>query len=195
MDSHVPAERALARRRALVAAIVMSLLSGCASMRPPAAADALAGRLAVRVEMTPPRSVSALFELSGDADRGELSLSSPIGVTLARARWQPGDVRLLTPDGEQRFADLDALTREVLGESLPVAALFDWLRGRPWGGAPSRPLAPSGFEQLGWQVNLAGFGNGVVDAQRAERPAVSVRARLDRSPSPQPSPASGRGSR
>jgi outer membrane lipoprotein LolB len=165
------------RREALLVAALV--LTGCASLSPPPA-DALTGRLSVRVEGTSPRSVSASFDLRGDATRGELNLSTPIGTTLAQARWQPGDVRLLTPDGEQRFADLDALTREVLGESLPLAALFDWLRGRPWEGAPSRPMTPgSGFEQLGWQVDLARYADGQIDARRLAAPAVVVRARLD----------------
>ena len=165
------------RRAALLLAALAS--AGCASV-PPASVGALTGRLSVRVEGAAPRHLSALFDLRGDATRGELALSTPIGTTLAQARWQPGEVRLATPDGERRFADLDALTREVLGESLPLAALFDWLRGRPWAGAPSRPLAPaSGFEQLGWQVDLARFADGVVDARRGQPPPVSVRARLD----------------
>jgi outer membrane lipoprotein LolB len=68
----------------------------------------------------------------------------------------------------------------VLGETLPLAALFDWLRGRPWPGAPSRPVAaPPGFEQLGWRVDLARFAEGQVDARRDRAPAVNVRARLD----------------
>ena len=149
-------------------------------MTSPPSPDALSGRLSVHVEDASPRSVSALFDLRGDATRGQLSLSTPIGTTLAQARWQPGDVRLLTLDGERRFADLDTLTREVLGESLPLAALFDWLRGRPWDGAPSQPLASAaGFEQLGWQVDLARFADGLVDARRLAPPAVVVRARLD----------------
>lgn len=165
------------RRRAalLIAALAAT---GCATAPP--APGALTGRLSVRVEGRSPRGVSALFDLAGDATRGRLALSTPIGMTLAQARWQPGEVRLLTPDGEQRFSDLDALTREVLGESLPLAALFDWLRGRPWDGAPSEALASRpGFEQLGWQVDLARFGDGQVDARRIAPPAVFVRARLD----------------
>jgi len=70
----------------------------------------------------------------------------------------------------------------VLGESLPLAALFDWLRGRPWPGATSRPLpAPGGvgFEQLGWVVDLARFDQAAVAASRARAPAVTVRAKLD----------------
>ena len=148
-------------------------------------ANVLTGRLAVRVDASasaPARSVSAAFDLRGDARAGRLNLATPFGTVLAQARWAPEHVFLVTPQGETEFADLDALTHEVLGESLPVAALFDWLRGRPWPGAPSTPsVTPeTGFEQLGWVVNLARFDEATVEARRERAPVVTVRARLDR---------------
>src|SRR5207244_13623349 len=103
-----------------------------------------------------------------------------LGTVLAQARGSPGRVALLTSKGETRFASLDELTREVLGESLPVAALFDWLRGRPWSGAPSAAAATgdeAGFQQLGWVVSLARFGEGLIAAKRPQAPAVTVRAK------------------
>ncbi len=175
---------------ALCAALCAVLLVGaCATVSPVADgpdADALTGRLAVRVEAgegTPARAVSAAFDLRGNATTGRLNLATPLGSVLAQARWAPGSVMLATPQGETQFPDLDALTREVLGESLPVAALFDWLRGRPWPGAASTAtMAPAepGFEQLGWVVNLARFDEAWVAARRDSAPAVTVRARMDR---------------
>jgi len=102
---------------------------------------------------------------------------------LAQAQWAPGKVALVTSQGETRFANLDDLTREVLGESVPVAALFDWLRGRPWAGAPSTPTAApaeKGFQQLGWVVSLAHFDEGLIAAKRDQAPTVTVRAKIDR---------------
>ena len=177
--------RAAARASALLAAL---LLAACATLPPPeAAGDVLGGRLAVRVDAgadTPARSESATFELRGDAQRGRLDLSTPLGSMVAQARWEPAAVRLVTPQGERRFADLDALTREVLGESVPVAALFDWLRGRPWPGAASTSSnvpGARGFTQLGWNVDLGRFDEGWVIARRESAPAVTVRAKLERS--------------
>ena len=169
-----------------------ALLAGCAL--PPRAVDGppgevLSGRLAVRVEAdasvnAPARSLSAAFELHGDPTSGRLDLSTPLGSVLAQARWSPSRVVLATPRGETEFGNLDALTREALGESLPVAALFDWLRGRPWPGAPSVPARqPEGdFEQLGWTVNLARFEEALVSAHRSSPPPVTVRIKLDRQP-------------
>lgn len=175
-----------ARAAALLAALV---LAACASVQPPGAVpsgDSVSGRLAVKVEAsgdTPARSENAAFELQGNAEAGRLNLATPLGSVLAQARWSPGAVSLTTPQGERRFPDLDALTREMLGESVPVAALFDWLRGRPWPGADSRPSsAPDepGFTQLGWNVGLSRLADGVVVARREAAPAVTVRAKVDR---------------
>ena len=165
------------------------LLAACAvppPAEPGASADVLSGRMVVRVDGTDSsaaRSLSAGFELRGGPAAGRLSLSSPLGSVLAQARWSPGSVVLATPQGETTFPDLNALTREVLGESLPVAALFDWLHGRPWPDAPSTAnVAPAvaGFEQLGWAVDLARFDEAWVVARRERVPVVTVRARMDR---------------
>jgi len=167
----------------LAPAVLLALLSvGCAT-RPTTPADAAwtSGRLSVRVDAAgdaPARSVSAGFELRGDGERGELRLSTPLGTLLAAARWSPGEAVLSTPGRQTRFADLDALSREALGEVLPLQALPDWLGGRPWPGAPSSP-AGEGFEQLGWRVNLAGHRDGWVEAVRDAPPVVTLRARLE----------------
>lgn len=177
-----------ARAAAFAAAL---LLAACASVAPPGIepqGETLSGRLAVNVAQapdgTPARSLSAAFELQGDARIGRLNLSTPLGSMLAQARWSPGHVVLKTPQGEREFSDLDGLTREALGETLPLAALFDWLRGHPWPGAPSTQIAPpagSGFEQLGWTVDLTRFEQATVVASRRRAPAVTVRAKLDAS--------------
>lgn len=122
--------------------------------------------------------MSAAFELRGTGDSGELRLNSPLGTRVASARWSASEAVLSNSDGEQRFADLDELSRRALGENLPLAALPDWLAGRPWAGAP-HIAAATGFEQLGWQVNLSRRGEGWVEARRAAPPAVIVRAKID----------------
>lgn len=168
------------------AVLVALALGACASVQQgagPATADALSGRLVVRVDASDgaaARSENAAFELQGNAQAGRLDLATPLGSVVAQARWAPGSVMLVTPQGERRFADLDALTQEILGESVPVAALFDWLRGRPWPGAASAATPDQGFTQLGWAVSLARFDEGWVVAIRERSPAVTVRAKLDR---------------
>ena len=139
------------------------------------------GRLLLRVDATAnqaAQSVSAAFELQGDGDSGELRLLTPLGTRLATAQWSPRQVLLTTAEGAQTFASLDELSQQALGQSVPLAALPDWLAGRPWPGAAFQTQA-QGFEQLGWQVNTAGRAEGLVEARRPSAPAVLLRVRLD----------------
>jgi outer membrane lipoprotein LolB len=179
-----PPRDRLFRRCAGVVATTLLVATGCASVPTlPAGGESLSGRLSLRVEsfgMQPARTLSAAFDLRGDPRVGALGLSSPLGSMLAQARWSPVEVVLVTPQGTRGFANLDELTREALGESVPIGAWFDWLRGRPWPDAPSAP-APTGFSQLGWNVDLSRFVDGAVTATReTPAPAVTARIRLDR---------------
>lgn len=175
------------RRRAAIGLLATALLAGCASVgqRAPASVETISGKLSVRVDATadaPARSESGNFELKGTPDDGQLNLSTPLGTVMAQARWSGRRAWLATPQGETAYPDLDTLAEDMLGERLPVAALFDWLRGRPWRGAPSQPHpenAGRGFQQLGWTVDLTRFDEGWVAARRAQAPAVLVRARID----------------
>lgn len=178
-------DRRSLRWTALLAAVA---LAACATPQPRGEAVVLSGRLSVHVAALPPdepaRSMSAHFELGGNAERGRLNVSTPLGTRVAEARWSPSEATLVRAGGgETAYPDLDTLTRAMLGETLPVAAWFDWLAGRPWPPAASEAsAAPPGFRQLGWQVDLAGFGDGLVVARRDAPPAVTVRAKLDAQP-------------
>lgn len=171
------------RFAALVCLIASAALAGCATVgqQAPAGSTTLSGKLSVRVDATattPVRNESGNFELKGTPEAGQLNLSTQLGTVLAQARWAGKQAWLATSQGETAYPDLDTLTQEMLGERLPVAALFDWLRGRPWPSAPSR-ANDGGFEQLGWTIDLARFNEGWISARRAQAPAVLVRARVD----------------
>jgi outer membrane lipoprotein LolB len=174
--------RAAARHAAVLTIAAWALLMvGCASMAPPMPPGLIAGRLGLQVAAhgaAPARQLSGSFELRGDAAHGQLDLVSPIGVTVAQARWRPGLVELISSEGPIVFTSLDDLSARTFGEPLPLAALFDWLRGRPWGGAPAHP-APVGFEQLGWEIDTTRLAEGQLVARRAAAPAVTLRARLE----------------
>lgn len=133
------------------------------------------------------RSASAGFEWSGDGTAGTLVLSTAVGTRMAEARWRPGLAELSTPDGTSQFDTLESLAERLLGERLPMQALADWLRGRPWPGAVAEPL-PAGpvstpwrsFRQSGWEVDLSRHAEGRIEARRREPPpAVELRIRLD----------------
>jgi outer membrane lipoprotein LolB len=167
----------------LLAVAAVALAGGCAQVpTPPGEAPWTTGRMSLRVEATPERplqNLSVAFELRGSGNRGELRLNSPLGTQLAAARWSPGLASLRTAEGEREFADLTALSRQALGEPLPLAALPDWLTGQPWPGAPFVGQ-PDGFEQLGWRVQTERQAEGWITARRDSPPAVQLRFRLDR---------------
>ncbi len=169
------------KRRTLLATLGLPLLPACSTLLPPPSANWTLGRLLLRVDASAAQaaqSFTAGFELRGDASSGELRLLSPLGTRVATALWSPQQVRLLGADGAQSFASLDELSQRVLGQSVPLAALPDWLAGRPWAGAP-HDLQTQGFVQLGWQVNTSARAAGQLEARRSAAPAVLLRVRLD----------------
>jgi len=173
--------------------LALALLQACATRPPPLPGHVYTGRLAVRTDAVPDapaRSVSGQFELSGNASSGQLILTSPIGTTVARARWShpvglqgsPSRIELEADGATTHYATLEDMMQRAIGDQLPLAAMFDWLSGRPWPDAPvtSGTAAPT-FDQLGWHVDLSQLAdNRLIDAQRAlPAPALHVRVKLD----------------
>lgn len=160
------------------------LAAGCSTVPPPASGDVLAGRLVLQISPgahTPAQQWSAGFELRGSAQAGELDLTSPLGTTVAQARWRPGQAELHQGGERRAFPGLGELSRQLLGENVPLEALFDWLRGRPWPAA-SHERTAQGFVQQGWAVDLSGLGEGRLTARRDQAPTILLRARLEVAP-------------
>lgn len=174
-------------RRAVIAGAT-GWLAACATPGP-REPELLSGRLAVQVaggHDSAARGFSGSFELRGDARRGSLDLSGPLGSAAVRAQWSEN--RITWDDGRQRRSvdSLETLAREALGEELPLAALFDWLRARPWPGATSLPRADGlqGFRQLGWVIDSGQAAEGLLMAERTAAPRITLRIRLDNPPAP-----------
>lgn len=160
-----------ARRQALQALTLgaVALLSGCATARKDSVAidkerSSWTGRLGLTVASEPPQSFSAGFSLNGNAEAGELSLSSPLGSILATMLWQPGSAILNQGGKEQRFNSLEELITQASGTPIPVRALFSWLRGEA--------------ENVeGWQADLRSLPDGRLYAQRLQ-PLPTAELRL-----------------
>ena len=157
--------------RWLLAAFAALLLTACASPPRTAAAPGVqvwTGRLALTVEGQASQSFSAGFELKGAPDNGDLTLYNPIGGTLAVLAWSPGTATLRAGGTQRQFASLEALAREATGAPLPVAALFDWLAGKP------TPVE-------GWEADVAQVAEGRLRARRtAPPPAADLRVVFER---------------
>ena len=160
---------------AWTAAIVMAL-AGCAALAPPRAPDAApvaalgpwSGRLSLSVPDQPNGSFAASFELKGTPQRGELALFTPIGSTLGVVQWEPGRAVLRSPARATEYPSLDELITQVAGTPIPVAALFDWLRG------VETPVP-------GWRPNLAQAAQGRISAHRFDPlPPADLRVVLER---------------
>jgi outer membrane lipoprotein LolB len=155
-------------------AFAILLLAGCATppSKPAASASSQAGpwsgRLALQVEDRQSQSFSAAFELSGNAQAGKLALSSPLGGTLAVLSWAPGSATLQNNGQTRQFDSVDALVTHATGSAIPVAALFDWLRGA------NTPVP-------GWKADLSQLEQGRLHAERLEPPPhADLRVILDR---------------
>ncbi|MDH6591218.1 outer membrane lipoprotein LolB [Variovorax sp. TBS-050B] len=162
-------------RRGILAAggaALLLLASGCAQLpagaRPEGSA-AWSGRMSLRIDSQPVQTFSALFELRGSPEAGELSLTSPIGSTLAQLHWAPGEALLKNGSEVRRFDSVDALIEAATGAAIPVAALFGWLAGR------NDPVP-------GWRPDLGQVASGRLQATReAPSPTADLRIVFERS--------------
>lgn len=145
-------------RRRVLEFGALALLGACSTPAPTVAPGVWAGKLAYQMEAGAQQRAqagSALFEWQGTAEQGQLSLSTPLGTTLATARWSEQGVWLDDGQGPRRYATLEelgeALGQALQGPPLPLRPLVHWFQGRP---APDLPVMAleDGFEQAGWRV-------------------------------------------
>lgn len=162
-----------ARLRGWSLAAALVLVAGCASTpKPSGPVDTVngpwSGRLALQVEDKPEQSFSAGFELKGAPRAGELTLFSPLGGTLAVLVWQPDSATLRANGDTRQFESVDALLGHVTGTPIPVAALFDWLKG-------------VNTSVAGWHADLSQLAQGRLAARRLQPvPQADLRVVLER---------------
>jgi outer membrane lipoprotein LolB len=122
------------------------------------------GRISLQIQSEPVQAFFAGFELRGLTERGELLLTSPIGNVLGIMRWSPGEAVLESGNQIKRFPSVDSLLEQTTGAAIPIAALFDWLRGE-------------NTHLNGWSADLSGLDNGRIVATRVE-PTPQTRLRI-----------------
>lgn len=124
--------------------------------------------MSLRIDSDPVQTFAALFDLRGSADAGELTLTTPIGSTLAALRWAAGEATLNDGRQTRRFESVDALIQAATGAAIPVGALFGWLAGRD-------DAVP------GWTADLGQLAQGRLQARRdAPLPKAELRIVFER---------------
>ena len=163
---------AAAVRVSLCLSLGTALLAGCASTlvktsRPQQAGlyqDSFeaAGRLSINYRKDGnPESLTGKFNWSQTPGRIDVSLSSSM-ATIATISITPQSATLVQADKVPRVAkDLDTLTAESLGWSLPVSGLRDWLQGYATGADGKRFTAtPANNNVLtadGWRLRFVSW--------------------------------------
>jgi len=158
---------------ALLALVMALLLAGCAqptrlSNQEAAKADAWSGRLSLQVDDPAAQPLNAAFELKGQPAQGELTLLNPFGNVIAKLTWSPGQATLTNGNETRESDSLDTLVLQLTGSTVPVSALFGWLRQEPTAVA-------------GWDADLEGMDRGrLVAYRRSPLPQATLRIALDR---------------
>ncbi|KQX94789.1 lipoprotein insertase outer membrane protein LolB [Variovorax sp. Root473] len=160
-----------ATRRAVLGAgggALLLWLTGCAQLSGGSATvgrpASWSGRMSLRIDSEPVQTFAALFELRGSAEAGDLTLTTPIGSTLAQLHWAPGEALLKNGSDTRRYDSVDALIEAATGAAIPVGALFGWLDGR------ADPVP-------GWRADLGQVSTGKLQATR-ESPAPRADLRI-----------------
>ncbi|HEX4584633.1 MAG TPA: outer membrane lipoprotein LolB [Burkholderiaceae bacterium] len=181
----------------LAAVLCVTLAAGCASLPPATATGGVnySGRFALVVDgVDRHETMSGRFALTVDKSEVTLDLSTPLGTTVARVQSGPAGARVTVPTAgglrSQQGPDPDALSLQVLGWTLPVSGIGDWIEGRPASGRPYRLDPGQGgaalLEQDGWTIRFDPRGADgrlrrldMSRPRQGDAPAVSLRVVLD----------------
>jgi outer membrane lipoprotein LolB len=166
----------------------------------------LTGRLNVVYQKDDkPESATVNFNWQQTAQRTDVTLYSPVGSTLATIAVTPQQAVLTQSGKAPRSApDVDTLSAQMLGWSLPVSGLRDWLQGYAVGADGKRFVASPANDSVttrdGWRLRYVSWQDADektpgalpqprrIDAERnasAQADAVSLRIVLDPAPSAQ----------
>lgn len=126
------------------------------------------GRFAMRAQspFEQPKAVQGNFRWQQTRSGWVLSLSSPMGATLARLSVDATGAVLRTPDApDQRAVSATMLLRQAIGEPVPIDALEDWIQGRLGGAVGLTNITRNdadqvtGFTQGRWRVTFEQYDN------------------------------------
>ncbi|MBV6322954.1 outer membrane lipoprotein LolB [Duganella violaceipulchra] len=176
------------RRRApaamLAAALAAAVLAGCATTSAPRSAAVVApyrdsielgGGIAINYSKDGKReSLSGKFTWQQTKAATDVSLLSPTGQIVAVIHVAPGSATLTQSGKEPRTApDLDSLSAQTLGWTLPVSGLRDWLQGYAIDAGGKRfvasPANDSVITRDGWKVEYVTWQDDTAAAPQPKR--------------------------
>jgi outer membrane lipoprotein LolB len=166
----------------LAALALAAALSGCASLSTPSAPSTpastatvapykdaleLAGKLSVTYTRDGKQEASYVrFLWQQSAQRTDITITAPpLNQTVATIAVTPGEATL-TESGKppRRAADIDTLSAQALGWTLPVSGLRDWLQGYATAANGQRYAASPAASQVatadGWRVSYVSWQDG-----------------------------------
>ncbi|WP_199052524.1 lipoprotein insertase outer membrane protein LolB [Aquitalea sp. ASV15] len=147
----------------LVAVLAGSLLlAGCATetvFRPAGSASSavqdrpftVSGRISINMDG---KGSVGQFDWSHQPQADQLSVSSPLGSTVAQLRRDASGVTLLADGKSWQAANVEDLTHDVLGWTLPLGNLVWWIRGLPAPDAPYQFASDGSLDQQGWTIRF-----------------------------------------
>ena len=166
----------------LAALLALSALAGCATPSAPLSSAAVApyqaaieldGHLSVNyIKDDKRQALTVKFNWLQTADRTDVSLASPLGSTIATITVAPGYASLTEAGKAPRVADdIDSLSAQALGWTLPVSGLRDWLQGHATAADGSRFTASPAHSGVttrdGWRLDYVSWQD---DGGAAPRP-------------------------
>jgi outer membrane lipoprotein LolB len=193
----------ITRRLSLLA--IAAVLAGCATTGASVSNSTvgayrdsidLSGRLSVNYQKDGrPESITGNFNWTQRPGRVDVSLASPLGQTIAAITVTPEAATLRQAERAPRVAkDIDTLSAQALGWSLPVAGLRDWLQGYATDASGKRfvasPANNSVYTNDGWRLRFVSWQDDKaaqplprrIDAERsatATSDALAIRIVID----------------
>jgi len=160
-------------KRLFILAAALSALGGCATTNSSGARSGaavapyrdsveLAGRIAINYSVDGKKeSLNGKFTWRQNKADTDVSLISPTGQIVAVINVTPTSATL-KQSGKQRTApDLDSLTTQTLGWTLPVTGLRDWLQGYAVASDGSRFVATPSNDTVvtrdGWKLDYVSW--------------------------------------
>ena len=120
--------------RLLAVSVLITFISACSTPRPLVIHTSLdqpipswSGKINLTLDTEPKQIFSAEFDLQGDPAQGDMQFYTSLGTTIASVAWDDTVAQLTIPQKDiYQYDSLEALTKKLLGTTLPVNMIFEW---------------------------------------------------------------------